>query len=74
MLVPKGKTFGKAEALIYVKVYQHRNQKQPLADYARRSNARWRTAVPDSKISELSGVARANGKPGFLRFAYENPS
>jgi len=45
-----------------------------LADYARRSNARWRTAVPDTKISELSNVARANGKPGFLRFAYENPS
>jgi len=74
MMVPKGKTFGNAEALIYVKVYQHGDRKQPLADYARRSNARWRTAVPDTKISELSSVARANGKPGFLRFAYENPS
>jgi hypothetical protein len=74
MLVPKGKTFGNAEALIYVKVYRHADRKQPLADYAQRSNARWRVAVPDSKISRLTDVARANGKPGFVRFAYENPS
>jgi hypothetical protein len=52
----------------------HPEKQQSLADYARVSNERWRAAVRDAKISKLPVVERANGKPAFLRFAYENPS
>jgi hypothetical protein len=74
IIVPKGKNFSNAEALIYVKVSWRKDKQRSLADYARVSNERWRAAVPDAKISQLPVVERANGKPAFLRFAYENPS
>ncbi len=74
IIVPKGSSFGDAEALIYVKVAWHPEMQQSLADYARVSNDRWRAAAPDAKISVLPAVARANGKPDYLRFAYVNPS
>jgi hypothetical protein len=38
------------------------------------SNERWLTASAKAKITELPAVARTNGKPGFLRFSYENPT
>jgi hypothetical protein len=74
MLVPKGKNFATADALIYVQVFYHPDKQQSLADFARVSNERWLAADSKARISELSAVERANGKPPFLRFAYENPS
>jgi len=73
MMVPKGKTFANAEPLIYVQVFYHRDKQQTLEDFARVSNERWLAANKTAKISPLSPVARANGKEGFLRFAFENP-
>ncbi len=73
MLVPKGKTFANAEPLIYVQVLYHRDKQQPLADFARVSNESWMKDNTSAKISELPAVERANGKAGFLRFAFENP-
>ncbi len=74
IIVPKGKNFATAPALIYVQVFYHANKQQPLADFASISNGRWRAAVKDAKVSELPAVERANGKPGYLRFIFENPS
>ena len=73
IIVPKGKTFGNAPALIYVQVFYHRDKQQSLANFAETSNERWRARVKDAKISPLPAIERANGKPGFLRFAFENP-
>jgi len=73
IIVPKGKTFGNAPALIYVQVFYHRDKRQTLAKFAEVSNDRWRARVKDAKISPLPAIERANGKPGFLRFAFENP-
>ncbi len=74
MMVPKGTDFGSAPALIYVQVFYHRDKGQTLADFARVSNDRWRARVKGAKITELPAVQRANGKPDFLCFAFENPS
>jgi hypothetical protein len=74
IIVPAGTNFGDAPALIYVQVFYRRDKKQSLADFARVSNERWRAHVQDAKITELPAVKRANGKPGFLRFAFKNPS
>jgi hypothetical protein len=74
MMVPKGTDFASAPALIYVQVFPHRDKSQTLADFARASDERWRAHVKDAKISALPTVKRANGKPGFLRFVFENPS
>ncbi len=74
IMVPKGKTFANAEPLIYVQVFYHRDKQQTLDDFARVSNERWLAASAKAKIAALPAVARTNGKPGFLRFAYENPT
>ncbi len=73
MLVPKGKTFATAPALIYVQVFYHPDKQQTLADFARVSNERWLASVSGAKITELPAVDRPNGKPGFLSFAFDNP-
>jgi hypothetical protein len=73
MMVPQGTTFNSAPALIYVQVFYRHDKKQSLADFARASNERWRARVKGARISPLPAVKRANGKPGFLRFAFENP-
>jgi hypothetical protein len=73
IIVPKGKTFSTAEPLIYVQVFYHADKQQSLADFARVSNTRWLAANGSAKISELPAIDRANGKPAFLRFAFENP-
>ncbi len=73
ILVPKGQSFASAEPLIYVQVFYQPDKQQPLADFARASNARWLAANPKAKISELTAIERANGKPAFLRFAFDNP-
>jgi len=74
MLVPKGKTFATAPALIYVQVFYHRDKQQTLDDFAKVSNTRWLANVPNAKITPPPAVERTNGKAGFLRFAFENPS
>src|SRR5262249_59905506 len=74
IIVPKGQNFASAEPLIYVQVFYQPDKAQTLADFARLSNARWLAANPKAKISELPPVGRSNGKPPFLRFAFENPS
>ena len=74
IMVPKGKTYANAPALIYVQVFYHRDKQQTLENFAEVSNGAWRAHVKDAKITALPAVARANGKPGFLRFAFENPS
>lgn len=73
MLVPKGKNFATAAALIYVQVFYHRDREQPLVDFARASNERWLADVKNAKIAALPPVERSNGKAAFLRFAFENP-
>jgi hypothetical protein len=74
IMVPKGKTYANAPALIYVQVFYHRDKQQTLENFAEVSNGRWQAHVKDAKVTTLAAVARANGKPGFLRFAFENPS
>jgi len=74
IMVPKGKSFADAEPLMYVQVFYHRDKQQTLADFARVSNERWIAENRGAKISPLPPVARDNGKDGFLRFAFENPS
>lgn len=74
MLVPKGKNFASAPALIYVQVFYHRDKQQTLDDFAKNSNERWLGHVPNAKITPLPAVERTNGKADFLRFAFENPS
>jgi len=71
--VPKGQSFATADPLIYVQVFYRADKQQALADFARASNARWIAANARSKITELPPVERSNGKPAFLRFAFENP-
>lgn len=73
IIVPKGKNFSNAPALIYMHVFYHADKTQALADFAQVSNARWLAGHKSAKISELPTVERANGKPAFLRFAFENP-
>jgi len=73
IVLPKGKNFGNAEALIYVKITA-KDKAQPLADFIKVSQDRWRKSVPDTKISKLANVERANGKPAFETYSYENPS
>ena len=73
IMVPKGQSFATAEPLIYVQVFYQPDKQQALADFARLSNARWLAANPKAKITELPAVERANGKPAFLRFTFENP-
>jgi hypothetical protein len=73
ILVPKGQSFASAEPLIYVQVFYQADKAQTLADFARASNARWLAANPKATITELPAVERANGKPAFLRFSFNNP-
>jgi len=74
MIVPKGKTYASAPALIYVQVFYHRDKQQSLADFAKNSNDRWLNEAKNAKITPLPDVVRDNGKPGFLRFAFQNPN
>lgn len=73
MLVPRGTNFHDARAVIYVRV-SLKDKGQPLSDFIRVSQERWRQAVADTKISKLPPVERGNGKGAFEPFRYENPS
>ncbi len=74
IMVPKDKNYANAPALIYAQVFYHRNKQQTLENFAEASNERWRASMKDAKVTGLAAVARENGKQGFLRFAFENPS
>lgn len=73
LLIPRGKTFGNAPAIIYVKV-SPREQEQAFADFIRVSQERWRQSVKDTRITPLGEIARANGKAAYQAYRYENPS
>jgi hypothetical protein len=73
IMVPNGASFATADPLIYVEVFYHRDKQQTLAEFARVSNARWVATNAKAKISELVAVERSNGKPPFIRFAFDNP-
>lgn len=73
VLVPKGKTFGDAPALIYVKV-SFKQKDVDQVQFIKNSQDRWLEEVPDSKITKMPDVARANGKAAFLPYQYVNPS
>jgi hypothetical protein len=74
MLVPKGKNFNNADALIYIKISYRHDKKRPIEDQVRVSEEDWRAEVPDAKIVKLPDVVRDNKKPAFLSARYENPS
>ncbi len=73
VMVPRGKTFSTADAVMYVKVSVRRDT-QELADFVRVSQERWREAVRDTKIVKQPDVERANGQVAFQVYRYENPS
>ena len=73
MLVPRGMNFHDARAVIYIRVAV-KDKGQPLSDFIRVSQERWRQSVADSKISKLPPVERGNGRAAFEPFRYENPS
>jgi hypothetical protein len=73
MLVPRGRNFGNAPAVIYVKI-SVRDKDQSLQEFVRVSQERWRRSVPDTKIDKQPEIERANGQPAYLSFRYENPS
>ncbi len=73
IMLPRGRSFGDAPALIYVKI-SARQDGQSVEDFARVSQERWRQSMADTRIEKMEDVARANGKPAFLSYRYENPS
>jgi hypothetical protein len=73
MLIPKGKTFGSAEAIIYVAVRANAD-KESLAALVAREQEGWRKRVPDATITRLPDVARSDDKGAFVQYSYEAPS
>ena len=73
ILVPRGRHFGNAPALMYVKV-SNRLDKQSLEEFVGNSQKRWREQVTDTKIEKLTDVQRTSGQPAFASYRYENPS
>ena len=73
IMLPRGRTFGNAPALMYVKI-SSRQDGQTVEDFVRNSQERWRKSVTDTKIEKIAEVQRANGRPAFLSYRYENPS
>ena len=73
MLVPIGSTFHDARAVIYVRI-SPKGKEQPLSDFIRVSQDRWRQSVSDTKIQKLPVVERDNGKAAFEPFRYESAS
>jgi hypothetical protein len=73
MLIPKGKTFGSAPAIIYVAVRANAD-KEPLATLVAREHENWKKRVPDATISRLPDVPRADEKGAFVQYRYEAPN
>ena len=72
VMVPRGKTYHSADAVMYVKVSA--NQHQDVESFVKVSQDRWRQSVSDTKIERIADVERANGRPAFVSYRYENPS
>jgi hypothetical protein len=73
ILVPKGRTFDNAGAIIYATVKYNR-AKTPTATLVAEDNASWRKKARDVKIEQLPDVARAAGQEPFLHYQFETPS
>ena len=73
VMVPRGKNFGNAPALMYVKI-SSRQDNQPLEEFVRNSQQRWRESVGDTKIERIADIDRSGGQPAYLSYRYENPS
>jgi hypothetical protein len=74
MLVPRGKNFASAPALIYVRISHRADKHHSVEEFVRESQRRWREQVRDTKIEKLADVERASGQPAYLSYRYENPS
>lgn len=73
IIVPKGRTFGNAGAIIYTTV-QFNRDRTPIAALVAEDHANWRKKSPDVKIEHLPDVARAAGQEPFLQYQFEVPS
>jgi hypothetical protein len=73
IMVPKGRTFGNAGAIIYTTVKFNRD-KTPIAALVAEDHANWRKKSRDVKIEHLADVARAAGQEPFLQYQFEMPS
>ena len=73
VIVPKGRTFNNAGAIIYTTV-QFNADKTPIAALVAEDHANWRQKSPDAKIEHLQDVARAAGQEPFLQYQFEVPS
>ena len=73
VLVPRGRTYDNAEALIYANV-RFNPEKKSVADFIAEDEAHWRSSTPDAKITPLPDVVRANGKEPFRMREFEAPS
>jgi hypothetical protein len=73
ILVPKGKTFENAGAVIYTTV-KFNADKTPVATLVAEDHANWRKKARDVKIEQLPDVARAGGQEPFLHYQFEMPS
>jgi hypothetical protein len=71
--VPKGKNFGNAGALIYIRV-SYNSDKRTLDKFIEVAHERWNAAVKDSKITKLANEKRTNGKSDFQIYHFVNPS
>lgn len=72
MMLPKGLDFGKAPAKIYVLV-RYNKDKGPVSAITRDTYSDWKKRAKNAKVSKLSEVTRANGKPAFERHQFEAP-
>jgi hypothetical protein len=73
IIVPKGRTFNNAGAIIYTTV-QFNADKRPIAALVSEDQADWRNKVHDLKIEHLPDVARASGQEPFLQYQFEMPN
>ena len=73
VLVPRGKTYDNAEAVIYATV-TFNPEKKPIADFIAEDHARWRKSTPDVKISPLPDVVRTSGGEPFRVHEFQAPS
>jgi hypothetical protein len=71
--VPKGRNFGDAPALIYIRV-SYNSDKRSLNKFIEVAHERWNEKVKDAKIDKLQGERRANGKSDFQIYHFVNLS
>jgi hypothetical protein len=72
VLVPTGKDFSSAAAVIYARAYLNL-EKTTIQSRAATSNEKWSATVKGVKIDRLPDVARAKGGVPFEIFHYRNP-